>query len=90
MIVDYAEEIIAKAKERMKLTKYNTQYDLALLIDTLYSLAEMRGTSYLVREGTPPRKGLPGVDPMTGQIKKVRGSAQKLNVGFKILRVDRE
>jgi len=89
LIMDFSEDIIAKCKQRMKLTKYNSKYNLSLLIDTLYTLSIIRGNKYFYRDGVPPVKKVPGVDRMTGKKKKVRGSAG-LNVGFKIAKVTTE
>lgn len=90
LFMDFAEDIIDRAKARMKLSKYNSKYDLSYLIDTMYTLSTIRGDKYFVREGTPPEKDLPGTDRMTGKEKVVRGSSSKLNVGFKILSVTSE
>ncbi len=85
LIIDYAEDIIDKARTRMKLKKYRDKYDLNPLIDTLHSLSVLRGDTYMVRAGTPPVKidGINPIDPITGKVRKQRGS-HKINIPFKI------
>jgi len=85
LIADFAEEIISKARKRMKLSKYTSKYDLSHLIDTLHSLIVIRGNNYFVRDATPPAKYIPNlqVDPVTGEKRKA-SKAKTLYVPFSI------
>lgn len=86
LVMDYAEDIIDKCRTRMKLSKYNSKYDLGPLIDVLHTFSVLRGNKYMAREGRPPLKYRADrpVDPITGKEIKVIGSAKKFMVPFKI------
>lgn len=88
LIIDYAEEIIDKARDRMKLTKYKSKYNLSPLIDVLHTLSVLRGNTYFIREGTPPKKfsAKVAVDPVTGKKLKIRASSV-FKAPFKIKKV---